>query len=187
MSRFFELWDDKEIPGRWYLKAPMQNGQWINPNRFTGGQGRVDIGNGLTMSLRRPGQSLDYTMAESGLPIISERAVAQFLRHAGDDVQLIPISIEGQSAPFFILNALHALDCVDEQRSEGIQRWTAADNRPEGFGGYGAIDVLRIDTGRVGDHSLLRVKGWEVALVISESLRDALVSAHLIGPTFDPV
>jgi len=187
MSRFFRLWDDVEIPGRWYLKAPMQEGRWFNPNLFTGGEGRVDVGNTLTMFLRRPGQPLDYTMADAGLPILSERAAALFQSHAGDDVQLIPISIDGQPTPFFILNALHAIDCVDEQRSEGIQRWTAADERPDMLGGYKAIDVLHIDPGRVGGHSLFRVKGWVVALLISEALRDALVGAHLVGPKFDPV
>jgi len=186
VSEYFELWDDKLVTGRWHLQAPHVGDQWVNADLFTGGGGPVAPPETMVIKRPYPGVALDYTMASRGLPVASERAAHVFERSAADDVQLIPVTVEGHREPYFIVHALHALECVDEQRSEGIRPWTEADERPDRLGDYKAIDALRIDPARVAGHHLFRVKRWEVALIVSAHLREELERAGLTGLRFVP-
>ncbi len=187
MSDYFELWDDVEVPGRWYLRTPENKNGWVNPNLFTVGGGPVKVEGPLVVRRRQAGVPLDYTMATSGMPVASERAARVFAKVAADDVQLIQVTVEGHREPYFIVQALDAIDCVDEARSSGIQYWTEADERPEMLGDYKAVDVLRIDPARVAGHHFFRVKRWEVALIVSAHLRAELERAKLVGLDFVPV
>ena len=187
MSEYFDFWDDKLVPGRWSLEDPYVNGHWVIPDLFTGAGGPKTLDGPIVVKVYRPGRPLDYTMAGRGMPVASERAAQVFARVAPDDVQIIPVTVEGHQEPYFIIHALHAIECVDEARSEGIQWWTEADGRPERIGDYSAVDVLRIEPARVAGHHLFRVKRWEVALIVSAHLRAELERANLTGLRFIPV
>src|SRR5262245_6066465 len=134
MSDYFDFWDDKLVPGRWSLGDPYVNGRWVNPDLFTDGGGPRTLEGPIPVRRTRPGRALDYTMAGRGMPVASERAAQVFARFAPDDVQVIPVAVEDHQEPYFILHALHAIECVDETRSEGVQWWTEEDGRPERIG-----------------------------------------------------
>ncbi|HYV47712.1 MAG TPA: DUF1629 domain-containing protein [Myxococcaceae bacterium] len=187
MGEYYDFWDSKEIPGRWYLKAPIGPDGWVNPELFVSGVGPVNLRGPLRLDFRRPGNPLDYTMADSGMPIASQRAAAIFREIAGPDVELIPVTVEGESEPYFIVNAIHAVDCVDEARSEGIRRWGPEDGRPERIGDYKPFDKLRIDPTRTEGRDLFRVKRCLVYLIASDRLKTALEGANLTGLRFIPV
>jgi uncharacterized protein DUF1629 len=82
---------------------------------------------------------------------------------------------------------LHAAECVDEQRSEGVSRWTAEDGRPDRIGDYHAMDKLVIDPERAGGLDFFRVAHYSIALIVSERLKRAMEDAKLLGPRFEPV
>lgn len=187
MSDYFDFWDSKLVPGRWSLEDPYAGDHWINPDLFTCAGGPQTVNGQIVVKLYVPGRSLDYTMAGRGMPVASERAAEVFSRVAPEDVQLIPITVEGHQEPYFIVHALHAIECVDEERSEGIRRFEEDDERPDLLGEYRAIDVLRIDPTRVAGHHLFRVKRFEVALIVSDHLRQELERANLTGLRFKPV
>ncbi|MGT2512646.1 imm11 family protein [Cupriavidus basilensis] len=87
--------------------------------------------------------------------------------------------------PFEILNVLDIVDCVDEEKSD-FSRWTEEDGRPDKVGDY-RMNVLRVNADKVAGHGLFRVKGWQIALVCSQRIRDLLIEHGVTGVRFTSV
>ena len=68
---------------------------------------------------------------------------------------------------------------VRERATEEVQRYTAEDGKPEEIGQYRRIVGLRIDPARAGGRTILRPWGWWVAVIVVESLADALRQANV--------
>ncbi len=100
-------------------------------------------------------------------------------------IQGIPVSVEGNSEQYEVLNALDIVDCVDEEHSY-FSRWTAEDGRPDRIGDY-KMTTLRIDPERAKGRDLFRVKGWAIALICSEKVKQCLEDAGVTGIRFTPV
>jgi hypothetical protein len=63
-SDFALLLDNKKIPNRWYLKAPLAaDGTHLDPRTFIEGR-PIATPTPLRIPLRREGQALDFTFAE---------------------------------------------------------------------------------------------------------------------------
>lgn len=183
--RYFDLFDDMQLKGRWFLKTPLAgDGTEIDARTFTEGR-PVDV-RPVSLPIRQPGTPLDFTMADYEMPVANARAARIFQRLAGDDVQLIPIRVEGQSDDYFIVNATHALACVNEKACEEVTFWTKDDFRPDLAGTYKSIVGLRIDPSRVSGHHLFWVKDW-VQLIASETIKDAFEKEGIVGAKFTPV
>jgi hypothetical protein len=58
---------------------------------------------------------------------------------------------------------------------------------PEKVGQYIAVDRLRIDKTKVGNAKVFRPEGWEVVLIVSEKLKNALEDAGATGTRFEEV
>ena len=159
----------------------------MNPEMFVSGAGPTFLRGPLKIGFRRPGRPIDYTMADRGMPVASERAAAVFREIAGDDVELIPLDVESRLESYFIVNAIHAVDCVDERHSEGVRRWGPEDGQPEKVGDYKSFDRLRVDPSKTAGHDIFRVKRCVVYLIVSRRLKEALEGAHLTGLRFIPV
>lgn len=187
MADYFELWDDMEVPGRWLLGDTYIHGRWVNPDIYTGAGGPKTPEGPIVVEVDMQGRALDYTMAGRGMPVASQRAAELFARVAPGDVQVIPVTVDGRSEPYFILHALHAIECVDEARSRGIRRWTEEDGRPDRIGEYHGFDALAIDPSRVAGHHFFRVARWLVSLIVSDHLRRELERANLTGLLFHPL
>jgi hypothetical protein len=130
---------------------------------------------------------MDWTAADSAMPVVSEK-VAKILRDlAPTDVQLFPVSVQGRKEPYFIANAVHACACVDEERSIDVRRFTKDGIRPDLEGQFSVIGKLIIDPRRTEGHKLFRVKDWEVGLIASEEIKDAFERARVVGAYFTPV
>ena len=86
----------------------------------------------------------------------------------GDDVQLLPATTD-DGEDVYIVNVLRRISCIDEKSTVG-ERWQASHGRPDKTGKYRMIIELRHDPTRIGNAQIFRVEGWEVALIVSESL-----------------
>jgi hypothetical protein len=49
------------------------------------------------------------------------------------------------------------------------------------------VDRLRIDKQKVGNTKVFRPEGWEVALIVSEEIKDALERLGATGTRFEEV
>ncbi|MCY1018328.1 imm11 family protein [Pyxidicoccus sp. MSG2] len=179
--RFFELHDDVHVPGRWHLDAPTDSrGREVkDPDRFRQGT-PVHVKGRLRIPIEEPGRSLDFTEAGLRIPVVHVRVATLFSELAPEDVQLIPVDIEGHPDQYLLLVATRLIRCIDEKASR-IQRWTHEDGVPEKVGQYAFVRGLRIDKSKVGDARVLRPEGWTGALIISEALKTELERIQATG------
>jgi hypothetical protein len=184
--RFFELSDDVNVPHRWHLATPTNShGQKVDDRLFRYGES-VHLNERLRIPVEIAGQPLDYTEAGVRLPVIHVRVASMFAELAPDDVQLIPVDVEGQPDQYLILVATRLIRCIDEQASR-IELWTHEDGVPHKVGQYSSVRDMRIDKATVGSAQVFRCEGWMGPLIISGEIKDALERIGATGTRFEEV
>ncbi|NOK17301.1 hypothetical protein HMI50_09710 [Corallococcus carmarthensis] len=119
-------------------------------------------------------------------PIVSEAVANVFRAIAPDDVQLFPVSIEGEAEPYLVVNATRMVDCIDEARCREVQHYPE-DSFPEYEGEYRWIYGLRIDASKTGGAHVLRPKKFKTAFIVSEEVKSALEAVGNLGVSFERV
>ena len=184
--RFFKLYDDVHAQRRWHLSTPVDGqGQEVMDWDFTSGV-PVDVKGLLRVPVEQEGRALDFSEAGTMIPVVQVRVAALFSELAPRDVQLIPVDIEGLPEQYLLLVATRLIRCVDEKLSR-VRFWKPEDGFPDMVGQYRDIRDLRIDKSKVGDAKVFRPEGWEVALIISEDIKDALERMGATGTKFEEV
>ncbi|WP_323378851.1 imm11 family protein [Pyxidicoccus xibeiensis] len=187
--RYFKLSDDMCLQGRWLLGDPTDSqGQEVDdPWQFKAGC-PVQVDARLKIPIDHPGNPLDYSVAGVGnAPIVHKRVAGIFAELAPDDVQLLPVEVDGQSEPYCILVATRLIRCIDDNASEEVRYWKPEDGRPEKVGKYRGVSGMRIDPMKVGGARVFRTWGWTIALIVSQDIKEALERAHVSGAKFEEV
>jgi hypothetical protein len=117
------------------------------------------------------------TIATDAVLVVNDRVAKLIETIAPRDVQLVPVGVEGTSDPHFVVNTLHAPDCIDEHRSADARRYTAEDGYPDRVGQFKAIGGMKIEASRAGGHHIFRPWGWPVVVIVSDALAEALRAA----------
>lgn len=184
MPRYFDLKDDRRSHTRWHLRSPVdEHGQLVDPWQFFEGR-RLDLPGTIRFPVRPAGQELDFTWAAFSIPVVDQRFVHLFERLHVSDVQFLPVQVEAHPGPYFILNTLRFIRCIDDARCTEVQYWKPEDDQPEKLGQYRSVVGLRIDPSKVGDARIFRTWGWDIALIVSEDIKQAIESAGLSGARF---
>jgi hypothetical protein len=186
-QRFFELYDDVYVPGRWHLDNPTdRQGREVDDSWVFRRGEPARIEGRLKVPIEHAGQALDFSFAGLSVPVVHVKAAALFTELAPGDVQLIPVDIDGQPDQYFILVATRLIACIDEQASR-IRLWTHEDGLPHKVGQYASVRDMRIDSSKVGDVQVFRARGWPGPLLISGSIKEALELAGITGVKFEEV
>jgi hypothetical protein len=186
LKRFFELADDVTVPHRWHLAMPRdRQGLKVNDEQFTCGA-PVHVEGRLSIPMESAGKPLDFTEAGISIPVVHVRVASLFAELAPDDVQLIPVDVEGQPDQYLILVATRLIRCIDEKASR-IRLWTHENGIPEMIGKYASVRDMRIDKAKVGGAQVFRPEGWEVTLIVSGEIKDALERMGATGTRFEEV
>jgi len=185
-QRFFKLSDDRYVPHRWHLDTPIDShGRKVHDWDFTRGS-PVHRGGRLKIPIEIAGRPLDFSWAGLSIPVGHVKVASMLAERAPGDVQLIPADIEGQPEQYLVLVATRLIRCIDEKASK-VQFWRPEDGLPEKVGQYWAVDDMRIDKVKVGNAKVFRPEGWEVALIVSEEIKDALERMGATGTRFEEV
>jgi hypothetical protein len=185
-QRFFKLADDVYVPHRWHLAMPRNSQDLkVDDSQFTDGK-PLHIQGRLRIPIEIVGTPLDFTEAGLRIPVVHVRAASMFTELAPDDVQLLPVDVEGQPDQYLILVATRLIRCIDEQASR-IRLWTHEDGAPHMVGRYASVRDMRIDKAKVGSAKVLRCEGWEGPLIVSGELKDALERMAATGTRFEEV
>ncbi len=147
-------------------------------------QGKVITLEGTPLiGVGHPGRALDFSLTELATPVVSSRVVSVFESlDLQDEVQFIPARVQGQSQPYFILNTLRTLRCIDDARCGEVLSWRPEDERPDKLGKYRNVVGLKVDPAKVGGASIFRPWGWTVALIVSERFKLAMETEALLAP-----
>jgi hypothetical protein len=119
-------------------------------------------------------------------PVVHVKVATVFSELAPDDVQLIPVDVEGQPDQYLILVATRLIRCIDEKASK-VRFWTPEHGVPDKVGHSIAVDDLHIDKAKVGIAKVFRPEGWEVTLIVSEDIKDAMERMGATGTRFEEV
>nr|WP_323390276.1 DUF1629 domain-containing protein [Myxococcus qinghaiensis] len=142
----------------------------------------------LRIPIYHPGSPLDFTRADvGGAPVVHQRVSNIFTELAPDDVQSIPVDIDGLFEPYCILVATRLIRCIDDNASTEVRYWTPEDGRPDRLGEYRAVYDMRIDPTKVGDAKVFRTWGWTGTIIVSEDIKEALERAGVTGAKFQEV
>ncbi|WP_224369075.1 imm11 family protein [Hyalangium versicolor] len=158
-------------------------GEEMDPWQFKHGK-VLELGDVPRFPLDVPGHALDFSWAAFSIPVVHDRFARLFESLSVEGVQFIPARVEGRPGPWFILNALRVVQCVDDARCAEVQYWKPEDEEPDKVGEYRAIHGLRIDPSKVGSARIFRIWGWRVALIISGDIKAAIESEGLTGARF---
>ncbi|WNG52225.1 hypothetical protein F0U60_04675 [Archangium minus] len=177
--------DDMSTPGRWHLRSPVDaRGQRVDPWQFKKGQ-PLDIEGVIRFPVNPTGIALEFTLASFLIPVVHRRVVALFERLGlQKEVQFIPVEVEGQTEPWFTLNVLQIIRCIDDARCEEVLYWLPEDNRPDKLGQYRNVAGLKVDPAKIGDAHIFRPWGWKVVLIVSEHVKRALEQEGITGIKF---
>jgi hypothetical protein len=157
---FFRLADDVNVPRRWHLAMPRdRQGLKVDDGQFRLGV-PVLLNERLRIPVEITGTPLDFTEAGIMIPVVLVRVASMFAELAPEDVQLIPVDVEGQPDQYLILVATRLIRCIDEQASR-IQLWTQENGIPDMVGQYFSVRDLRIDKAKVGSAQVFRCEGGQ--------------------------
>ncbi|HVG63762.1 MAG TPA: DUF1629 domain-containing protein [Hyalangium sp.] len=185
-KRFFELHDDVSFPDRWHLAMPRDpQGRKVDDWQFRRGT-PVSMEGRLRIPVEIAGRALDFTEAGLGIPVVHVRVASIFAELAADDVQIIPVDVEGQPDQYLMVVAIRLIRCIDERASR-IEYWTHEDGVPHKVGQISSVEGLRIDKTKVGNAKVFRPEGFHVALIVSEDIKTALESMGATGTKFEEV
>jgi len=181
MPRYFKLRDHMSIPGRWVLDGPFdEQGKEFDSWQFKHGQ-RIELPCLPRFTLSHVGSAVDFSHTGLGVPVVHARVAAILERLAIQDVQLLPARVEGQTESWFILNILRIIRCIDDARCGEVEYWKPEDGQPEKAGQYSYVHGLRVDPTKVGDARIFRTWGWRVAIIVSDTLKQALEQDGITG------
>jgi len=181
--RFFRLDDDVHVPGRWHIGDVRASSDPV-PDLLSTRRLPADIA--LSAPVSHRGRALDFCLTSFAVPV-AKRALADVIKAAAGvaDFQVVPIIIVGQPVDgFAIPHCLRTVECLDETRAD-FTKWTSEDDRAERVGQYRMVVDLAIDTKKVPpDVHFFRVWGWEVALIVSQAIKEVMERTGCLGAKF---
>jgi len=185
MMKYFDLFDNVYIPGRWHLgevlaqdgsEPDLEGGRWFD------GPGP------LVTEVTDEGRALDYCITSFNVPVASVRLANAVSAVARSDVQCIPVMVPGQAGMMMVLNSVRVIRCLDETRSE-FSKFTKDDRvRPDLAGQYKSVPKLIVDPKAIPpDAHFFRIEDWFVTLIVSEAVKDAMERVGCVGAKFTDV
>jgi hypothetical protein len=178
--RYFRLLDDLLIPGRWHLGNVSLGG--VDKKVVFDSRQVLEVDD-YEIEVSRDGRSLEFSQTSFGIPVARDGLALEIEGVAGHDVQLLACQIFGAGG-FTILNCVRQVMCLDEERST-FDKWGDADSRPDLIGHYRTVYDLKVNAAQVPDDAhLFRISKWPVALIVSQTLKEAMEAADCFGARF---
>jgi hypothetical protein len=155
------------------------SGEEVDPRLFTEGR-PIDLQANLHITKRQRGRSLDFTLADFDMPVVSAPLANLLLDVARDCIQLLPAQVEDEQDEFFILNVTRTVPCISDAHS-GVMRWNQGDGRPEKVGQYRMVVNPVLTAASYSEETMFRAAGWQIMLLASDNLARVLLNSGLSG------
>lgn len=183
-SEYYRLSDDNSIPRRWFLGgARTARGEELDTREFLHAK-CLDVSLPLSISVRRSGEPLDFTLGDFDMPVV-RAPIGDAIAGAGvSDVQLLEARIEGREEAYVVVSVLRSLDCFDRELSK-FDVWTNADGRADPSGRLKTVYQLRVRRPSAPAPAIFRITGWKTALIVNADL--ATLLAGVKGVSLQPV
>lgn len=179
MTAYYIATYDPRIADQWHLAAPRDaHGNEIRGYQFR--LGRPYAGpQPVKVPIYRDGRPLEVSIGAEKMVVVSQQAMQVIEPLAAGECEFFAVTIPRMSLLWYILNACTLVECFDEARS----RFTpgSGDER------YSIVTRLMLDPDRIRGHQLFRVKGWDVDLIVSDTVKAAIEGIPNHGVLFRQV
>ena len=183
MNNYFQITDQTGFSDRWFLKSAADaKGEQLDPEVFTYGA-ELKVYPPLTISLRKRGKPLDFTFADFDMPVVSKRLHETLVRLAPNDFQSFPATVDEVPGEFAIINVTRVIRCLDESKTR-VVKWREEDGRLDKIGQYRQVVGLTINPTLVGNTTIFRLGGWDVAIIVSEGFKKEFEAGKFTGVRF---
>ena len=183
MRSYFIATFDARIRDQWHLGLSLDGGGTeLRGGLFTMGrpyQGVLPA----TIPIYQAGRPVEVTFGDEKMVVVSPRARKAIETVAAKDCQFLPVSIQGTTGPWYVLKAIALVDCFDESKSI-FEMGPANDS---GVRDYDMVARLVIDPARTDNHELFRVQGWDIDLIVSDAVKNAIEGVPNHGVLFKQV
>lgn len=180
--KYYRLLDDLRLRNRWFLgdiNFLHENDMWnyISANEV------INLQDNYAVDISQKGKPLDLTFGNFEILICNGKAAEIF----GNDVQKISITIKGEVAQYFIIVIKSELDCIDKEQSV-FKTWEIGNEiRPDLAGTYQCFSKIVVDPKKINDQNIFRIKGFNVAVIVSSKIKNLFESNNFSGVTFREV
>jgi hypothetical protein len=187
LKHFYDIQADPAAGHRWFLGSPYDpNGNEVDPRLFTQGV-RVEGLPPLTVPIAQSGEEVDFNFCAFDMLVTPRVFNEELEKLVGDAIQRIPVTVQGNSDRFEILNICATAVCIDERCTKGIMKWFEQDGRPDKTGKYRMIVGLKVNTDAIDHLDLLRIVDWPLPVICSDRVKLAIQDAELTGVYFEHV
>lgn len=182
-EKYFRVIDDNKIHDRWYLDEPNSKNHELDIWDFTVGK-TVSYQGDIRIPVQYEGPILDFTFAAFDIPVVTKEVGKLIQMVDKRSIQRLPAIINGIENQYEVLVVTNAIECLDEKRSEFI-RWKEDDGRPDKIGHIRMITKLHINPSKIDQNvHIFRIKGWEIALIVSKKLKEMMELNEVNGIQF---
>lgn len=200
---YYELIDDLEAEGRWHLwglydgagvqldEREFRYGNYLDPGpplrvSMWNEDTIVDVAPPLRLCIDRGGTPLDFTFTDELMPVVTSRVADILAAVAGSEIQRFPVKVEAMEQEYEIINFVSRIRCIDEERSI-LDWWTEEYGRPDLLGKALTIVKLVVDPSRIGVAQMFRLEESNIAIIVSDVVKQALEDARVSGIRFREV
>lgn len=178
--RYFKLSQTPDDQA-WFIDLPPEQfDDFATIWRFTSGT-QIEVNSSILVEIEQ-GIEVDFNITAHGIIVLTPRAKDVFAESCGDEVQFLPAtSRDGRR--LFILNPLRIVDCIDHDRSV-IQYCTTRGRAFRHKFGKPEMITSLVLTSAIQNCKIFRVKDWEVTVVASEQVCEAIRDQNLSGVQF---
>lgn len=185
MSAYYRITWDQDFPNPWWLGELNGEVAGFDCRVFTDGVPQVVTGP-LRVPIREAGEALKLTFSAFDVPIIALPLGDMLAKFAPGAIQRFPVKVGDVAGAYEVLNVTQTVDAVDRDRA-GYLLWKPEDGRPDKVGTFLQIHHMVFQRDIHPPPHIFRVKNWEIALVVSKSLMEALRAENLRGIKFHPI
>ena len=180
---FYRMSFDSRLKHQSLISPIRIGGVDVNESELIRHQGPISIAEKVRGEIAQIGNLNDINFGSHDI-LICREPVSKTLKSVDPlELQLIQIDITGETTPFYLIHLLSIVDCIDRKSSQ-YTLWTESSFRPELAGEYEMMMKMVIDPEKAGGHKIFRAKGWEIAIVVHETIKRTLEDAGHSGATF---
>lgn len=185
MNSYYRITWDPDFPQPWWLGEVECETTEIDCRIFTEGASQ-EVPGPLRIRVREAGNALLFTFSAFDVPVVTREVGDIFARYAPDAIQRIPIKVADIADKYEVLNVTLTCDALDLVRGKYLW-WQPGDHRADLVGTLRSVYTMIFRPDLQPPPHLFRIKEWEIALVVSRELMEALRAENIRGIKFLPI
>lgn len=165
-------------------KARFDDGSELDVWAYRRGR-RIDDARPIPFEIVQEGVRQDFNVTPFSPTVVSRRMADVLASLAPDDIQRLPARVYGELAgDWEVVNVVTCLDCIDHRRS--IITYYPPDHRFHPGEPRGVLRLV-VDPAPARDRHVFLPKGWPVAVIASQVVRDGLEEIGATGVRYEIV